>query len=91
LSTPMIGNIGTEPGVGELDDLRYCDAAAIAKVAAENRDYVKGVKVRFGKGLSNDGKNEPAALARARAFTSARAANSSTVSPRCSWVCSISC
>jgi dihydroorotase len=56
---------GSTPNMGELEDLRYCDAKLAAKVASDNRDLVVGFKIRFSKQYT--GPNDLEGMKRARA------------------------
>ena len=62
----MVSGQETEPPLGELEDLRYCDVPAALKMIEANRDRILGIKVRLSDFLANDGKNELGALLRAR-------------------------
>jgi dihydroorotase len=56
---------GSTPNLGELEDLRYCDAKLAAGVAKENRDLVVGFKIRFSQQYT--GPNDLEGMKRARA------------------------
>ena len=56
----------TQPPLGELEELQYCDVGAAVKMIEANRDRILGVKVRLSHFLAAGGKNELAALKRAR-------------------------
>ena len=55
---------GSTPNMGELEDLRYCDPNLAANVARENRDLVRGFKIRFSKQYT--GPNDLEGMRRAR-------------------------
>ncbi len=52
------------PGVGELEDIRWADTEHALKICEENRDVIRGIKVRLTPNLV--GKNGKAALEKAR-------------------------
>jgi dihydroorotase len=56
---------GSTPNMGELEDLRYCDAKLATKAASENKDLIVGFKVRFSKQYT--GPNDIEGMRRARA------------------------
>ncbi len=53
-------------GLGELEDLRYCDVKSAIRTIETNRDKILGVKIRLSDNLAAGGKNELQALLRAR-------------------------
>lgn len=68
LNISALGIIGAgEPlHIGELVDLRYCDAEFAARVADENRDVIVGFKIRAGRTMTGDGTNGIEAMKRVR-------------------------
>jgi dihydroorotase len=62
----LVSGSETQPPLGELEDLRYCDVPAAVRMIESNRDSILGVKVRLSDFLAADGKNELDALLRAR-------------------------
>jgi dihydroorotase len=63
LSYPGIYAFSQQVMVGESADLRLLDARECARVAEENRDLVLGIKVRVGRGTSNELGNMPLEMA----------------------------
>ncbi len=63
LSYPGIYAFSQQVMVGESADLRLLDAREGARVAEENRDLVLGIKVRVGRGTSNELGNMPLEMA----------------------------
>jgi len=63
LSYPGIFAFSQQVMVGESADLRLLDARECARVAEENRDLVLGIKVRVGRGTSNELGNMPLEVA----------------------------
>jgi dihydroorotase len=63
LSYPGIYAFSQQVMVGESADLRLLDARECARVADENRDLVLGIKVRVGRGTSNELGNMPLEMA----------------------------
>lgn len=63
LSYPGIYAFSQQVMVGEFADLRLLDARECARVADENRDLVLGIKVRVGRGTSNELGNMPLEMA----------------------------
>ena len=63
LSYPGIYAFSQQVMVGESADLRLLDARDCARVAEENRDLVLGIKVRVGRGTSNELGNMPLEMA----------------------------
>lgn len=62
----LVAGQETAVGLGELEDLRYCDVASATRIIEANRDRIVGVKVRLSHYLAASGKNEMGALLRAR-------------------------
>jgi dihydroorotase len=62
----MISSHTTLPSLGELHDLRYCNAENVEKTVAANRDRVVGIKVRLTANLAENGRNEAEGLELAR-------------------------
>ncbi len=62
----LVSGAETQPPLGELEDLRYCDVPAAVQMIEANRDSILGVKVRLSDFLAAGGKNELEALLRAR-------------------------
>lgn len=63
LSYPGIYAFSQQVMVGESADLRLLDARECARVADENRDLILGIKVRVGRGTSNELGNMPLEMA----------------------------
>ena len=63
LSYPGIYAFSQQVMVGESADLRLLDMRECARVAEENRDLVLGIKVRVGRGTSNELGNMPLEMA----------------------------
>ena len=63
LSYPGIYAFSHQVMVGESEDLRLLDARECARVAEANRDLVLGIKVRVGRGTSNELGNMPLEMA----------------------------
>ena len=63
LSYPGIYAFSQQVMVGESADLSLLDARECARVAEENRDLVLGIKVRVGRGTSNELGNMPLEMA----------------------------
>ena len=55
---------GSTPGMGELEDLRYCVPKLAVDCAKENRDLIVGFKIRFSRQYT--GKNDYEGMKRAR-------------------------
>jgi dihydroorotase len=62
----LVPGAETDIGLGELEDLRYCDVPGAIKMIEANRDKILGVKIRLSDNLAAGGKNELEALLRAR-------------------------
>jgi dihydroorotase len=62
----LVPGAETDVGLGELEDLRYCDVKAAIRTVEANRDVILGVKIRLSDILAAGGKNEQEALLRAR-------------------------
>ena len=62
----LVSGQETQPPLGELEELQYCDVGSAVKMIEANRDLILGVKVRLSHFLAAGGKNEMAALTRAR-------------------------
>jgi dihydroorotase len=65
-SIGLVAGAETPVGLGELEDLRYCDVPSATRMIEANRDKILGVKIRLSDNLANNGKNELGALLRAR-------------------------
>lgn len=65
-SIGLVSGAETQPPLGELEDLRYCNVAQATKMIEANRDKILGIKVRLSDNLAAGGKNELQALLRAR-------------------------
>ncbi len=62
----LVSGAESQPPLGELEELRYCDVGQATKVIEANRDKILGIKVRLSQDLAAGGKNELPALLRAR-------------------------
>lgn len=62
----MVSGLESDPPLGELEDLRYCDVGAAIRMVEANRDAILGIKIRLTDDLAHQGKNEWPALLRAR-------------------------
>jgi len=62
----MLSGKETQPPVGELSDLRYCDVQKVVDTVDRHRDCIIGIKIRLTAGLADDGKNEAPGLELAR-------------------------
>jgi dihydroorotase len=58
--------VESDPPLGELEELRYCDVGAATRIVESNRDRILGIKIRLSDNLAAGGKNELPALLRAR-------------------------
>ena len=65
-SMGLVAGVDTDVGLGELEDLRYCDVGSATRMIEANRDKILGVKIRLSDNLAANGKNELQALLRAR-------------------------
>lgn len=65
-SLGLVPGAETDIGLGELEDLRYCDVNGALQTIEANRDKILGVKIRLSDNLAANGKNELQALLRAR-------------------------
>ncbi len=65
-SLGLVPGAETDIGLGELEDLRYCDVKSALQTIEANRDKILGVKIRLSDNLAANGKNELQALFRAR-------------------------
>ena len=62
----LVSGQETQPPLGELEELQYCDVGSAVKTIEANRDRILGVKIRLSHFLAAEGKNEMEALKRAR-------------------------
>ena len=62
----LISSNDTNPALGELWDIAYCDVAGCVQAVEKHRDCVAGIKVRCMDNISNGGRNEAEGLRRAR-------------------------
>ncbi len=62
----LVSGQETQPPLGELEELQYCDVGAAVKMIEANRDRILGVKIRLSHFLAAGGENEMEALKRAR-------------------------
>lgn len=62
----LVAGAETDVGLGELEDLRYCNVKSATKMIEAHRDKILGVKIRLSDNLAAGGKNEMQALLRAR-------------------------
>lgn len=62
----MVSGQETQPPLGELEDLRYCEVPSAIKMIEAHRDRILGVKIRLSDFLAAEGKNELGALLKAR-------------------------
>ena len=62
----MVTGAETDPPLGELEELRYCDVGAATRIIEANRDRILGIKIRLSDNLAAGGANELPALLRAR-------------------------
>jgi len=65
-SIGLVAGAETDVGLGELEDLRYCDVKSATRMIEANRDKILGIKIRLSDNLAAGGKNELGALLRAR-------------------------
>jgi len=65
-SLGLVAGVESDVGLGELEDLRYCDVQSATRMIEANRDTILGVKIRLSDNLAAGGKNELGALLRAR-------------------------
>lgn len=62
----LISSVDTQPALGELWDLAYCDVTGCVRAVERNRDSVVGIKVRCMDNIAADGKHEAEGLRLAR-------------------------
>ena len=62
----MVTGAETDPAVGELEELRYCNVKAALATVEANRDVILGIKIRLSANLARNGQNELPALKLAR-------------------------
>jgi dihydroorotase len=65
-SLGLVAGAETDVGLGELEDIRYCDVNSALQTIEANRDKILGVKIRLSDNLAANGTNELQALLRAR-------------------------
>ena len=58
----MVMGAETDPAIGELEYLSYCDVQAALGCIEANRDSILGIKIRLSRNLAAEGRNEPQAL-----------------------------
>ena len=62
----MVTGAETDPAIGELAHLPFCNVKAALDCIEANRDTILGVKIRLSSNLADDGRNEPQAFDLAR-------------------------
>ncbi len=62
----LVAGAETDIGLGELEDLRYCDVQSAIRTIESNRDKILGVKIRLSDNLAASAEDELQALLRAR-------------------------
>ena len=62
----MVSGQETEPAIGELEDIRFCNVSSAVEMVEKHRDVMLGIKVRLSDILAKEGENELPALKLAR-------------------------